>query len=201
MIKDDVSKHKRNRESITDFSDRKLHSRMKMALWIQTDVTPIHLWPMGNRASVVVMATTKTTNIFIKPLLHYIITGDPLHSRALAHSRAPLLIQPYPHCSHSRAPGEQWARLCVFTLQGCVQAARLCGGSPVIIQQATGLDAWASRVKCPARFVSHLHEIFIYIWVVYSFCLFCCLFIIVTWWYMWCIVWQVASKRKYRHVW
>ena len=27
------------------------------------------------------------------------------------------------------------------------------------IRQATGLDAWASRVKCPARFVSHLHEI------------------------------------------
>ena len=62
-----------------------------------------------------------------------IITGDPLHSRALAHSRAPLFTQPCPHCSHSRAPGEQWARLCVFTLQGCVQAARLCRGSPVII--------------------------------------------------------------------
>ena len=30
--------------------------------------------------------------------------------------------------------------------------------------------------------------IYIYIWVVYSFCLFCCLFIIVTRWYMWCIV-------------
>ena len=58
-------------------------------------------------------------------------TGDPLHSRALAHSRAPLSTQPCPHCSHSRAPGEQWARLCVFTLQGCVQAARLCRGSPV----------------------------------------------------------------------
>ena len=41
----------------------------------------------------------------------------------------------------------------------------------------------------------------VYIWVVYSFCLFCCLFIIVTWWYMWCIVWQVAIKKKYRHVW
>ena len=68
-------------------------------------------------------------------------------------------------------------------------------------RQATGLDALASRVKCPAQFVSHLHEIFIYIWVVYSFCLFCCLFIIVTWWYIWCIVSQVASKRKYRHVW
>ena len=58
-------------------------------------------------------------------------TGDPLHSRALAHSRAPLFTQPCPHCSHSRAPGEQWARLCVFTLQDCVQAARLCRGSPV----------------------------------------------------------------------
>ena len=43
----------------------------------------------------------------------------------------PLFTQPCPHCSHSRAPGEQWARLCVFTLQGCVQAARLCRGSPV----------------------------------------------------------------------
>ena len=62
-----------------------------------------------------------------------ILTGDPLHSRALAHSRAPLFTQPCPHCSHSRAPGEQWARLCVFTLQGCVQAARLCRGSPVIL--------------------------------------------------------------------
>ena len=38
------------------------------------------------------------------------------------------------HCSHSRAPGEQWARLCVFTLQGCLQAARLCRGSPVIME-------------------------------------------------------------------
>ena len=32
----------------------------------------------------------------------------------------------------------------------------------VFILQATGLDAWASRVKCPARFVSHLHDICIY---------------------------------------
>ena len=47
----------------------------------------------------------------------------------------------------------------------------------------------------------YMRYIYIYIWVVYSFCLFCCLFIIVTWWYIWCIVWQVASKRKYRHVW
>ena len=43
----------------------------------------------------------------------------------------PIVHTTVPHCSHSRAPGEQWARLCVFTLQGCVQAARLCRGSPV----------------------------------------------------------------------
>ena len=47
-------------------------------------------------------------------------------------------------------------------------------------RQATGLDAWASREKCPARFVSHLHDICIYMRFFYSFCLFCCLFIIVT---------------------
>ena len=63
-----------------------------------------------------------------------VVTGDPLHSRALAHSRAPLFTQPCPHCSHSRAPGEQWARLCVFTLQGCVQVAWLCRGSPVVVK-------------------------------------------------------------------
>ena len=42
----------------------------------------------------------------------------------------------------------------------------------------------------------HIYMRYVYIWVVYSFCLFCCLFIIVTWWYMWCIVWQVAIKKK-----
>ena len=64
------------------------------------------------------------------------------------------------------------------------------------VWQATGLDAWASRVKCPARFVSHLHEIYIYIWVVYSFCLYCCLFIIVTWWYVWCIEWASGNEEE-----
>ena len=39
-----------------------------------------------------------------------------------------------PHYSHSHAPGEQYAWLCVFTLQGCVQDAWLCRGSPVTFQ-------------------------------------------------------------------
>ena len=64
--------------------------------------------------------------------------------------------------------------------------------------QATGLDSWASRVKCPARFVSHLHEIciYMYIWFVYSLCFFYCLFITVTWWYVWCIEWASGNQEE-----
>ena len=75
-------------------------------------------------------------------ILHVLcITGDPLHSRALAHRR--------PHCSHSRVPGEQWARLCVFTLQGCVQAARLCRGSPVCMQNWLNNTTWHQTNESP----------------------------------------------------
>ena len=35
-----------------------------------------------------------------------------------------------------------------------------------------------------------------YVWVVYSFCLFCCLFIIVTWWYVWCIEWASGNQEE-----
>ena len=66
--------------------------------------------------------------------------------------------------------------------------------------QATGLDAWASRVKCPARFASHIHGIciyiYIYMWVIYSLCFFCCLFIIVTWWYVWCFEWASGNQEE-----
>ena len=49
-----------------------------------------------------------------------------------------------------------------------------------------------------ARFVSHLHEICrpTYIWVVYSLCFFCCLFITVTWWYVWCFEWASGNQEE-----
>ena len=74
---------------------------------------------------------------------------------------------------------------------GMIQCNKYC-------TQATGLDAWASRVKCPARFVSHLHEIcmYIYIWVVNSLCFFCCWFITVTWWYVWCFEWASGNQEE-----
>ena len=84
-----------------------------------------------------------------------------------------------------------------------------CKGDPPSMalftwKQATSNGSWCIGIKGEMSgtvCVTFTWDIYIYIWVVYSFCLFCCLFIIVTWWYMWCIVWQVASKRKYRHVW
>ena len=36
----------------------------------------------------------------------------------------------------------------------------------------------------------------IYIWVVYSLCFFCCLFITVTWWYVWCIEWASGNQEE-----
>ena len=44
--------------------------------------------------------------------------------------------------------------------------------------------------------MSHLHEICIYIWVVYSLCFFCCLFITVTWWYVWCFEWASGNQEE-----
>ena len=43
-----------------------------------------------------------------------------------------------------------------------------------------------------------LHEIciYIYIWVVYSLCFFCCLFITVTWWYVWYIEWASGNQEE-----
>ena len=110
------------RKSVTEVTDLRLST-------VRRSSPKIRLIPSAGAVA------NKELNVFPSWLILGSVTsnttGHPLHSRALAHSRAPLLTQPCPHCSHSRAPGEQWARLCVFTLQGCVQAARLCRGSPV----------------------------------------------------------------------
>ena len=38
--------------------------------------------------------------------------------------------------------------------------------------------------------------IYIYIWVAYSLCFFCCLFITVTWWYVWCFEWASGNQEE-----
>ena len=108
--------------------------------WNKANFVNIYFWLFPSHFKQIKMSNTSVSSVFhnfyicassLLDIWIFRFTGDPLHSRALADSRAPLFTQPCPHCSHSRAPGEQWARLCVFTLQGCVQAARLCRGSPV----------------------------------------------------------------------
>ena len=42
----------------------------------------------------------------------------------------------------------------------------------------------------------YMRYIYIYIWVVYSLCFFCCLFITVTWWYVWCIEWASGNQEE-----
>ena len=42
----------------------------------------------------------------------------------------------------------------------------------------------------------HIYMRYVYIWVVYSFCLFCCLFIVVTWWYVCCIEWASGNQEE-----
>ena len=42
----------------------------------------------------------------------------------------------------------------------------------------------------------YMRYVYIYIWVVYSLCLFCCLFIPVTWWYVWCFEWASRNQEE-----
>ena len=42
----------------------------------------------------------------------------------------------------------------------------------------------------------HIYMRYVYIWVVYSLCFFCCLFITVTWWYVWCFEWARGNQEE-----
>ena len=42
----------------------------------------------------------------------------------------------------------------------------------------------------------YMRYVYIYIWVVYSLCFFCCLFITVTWWYVWCFEWASDNQEE-----
>ena len=79
-------------------------------------------------------------------------TGDPLHSRALAHSRAPLFTQPCPHCSHNRENNEHGC-VCLrcraeCKLPGCVEDhpwVRICPKCP-------GPSTCSSRIDIQTTF-------------------------------------------------
>ena len=54
-----------------------------------------------------------------------------------------------------------------------------------------GHQGWNVR-----RGLCHIYMRYVYIWVVYSLCFFCCLFITVTWWYVWCIEWASGNQEE-----
>ena len=42
----------------------------------------------------------------------------------------------------------------------------------------------------------HIYMRYVYIWVVYSLCFFCYLFITVTWWYVWVFEWASGNQEE-----
>ena len=55
-----------------------------------------------------------------------------------------------------------------------------------------GIKSEMSGTVC----VTFTWDMYIYIWVVYSLCFFCCLFITVTWWYVWYIEWAFGNQEE-----
>ena len=64
---------------------------------------------------------------------------------------------------------------------------------------ATSNGSWCMGIKGEMSgtvCVTFTWDMYIYIWVVYSLCFFCCLFITVTWWYVWCIEWVSGNQEE-----
>ena len=67
------------------------------------------------------------------------------------------------------------------------------------ISPVTSNGSWCMGIKGEMSgtvCVTFTWDMYIYIWVVYSLCFFCCLFITVTWWYVWCIEWASGNQEE-----
>ena len=66
-------------------------------------------------------------------------------------------------------------------------------------EETTSNGSWCMGIKGEMSgtvCVTFTWDMHIYIWVVYSLCFFCCLFITVTWWYVWCIEWASGNQEE-----
>ena len=68
----------------------------------------------------------------------YIITGDPLHSRAACTQPCNVNTHSRAHCSPGARLCEQWGHGCVNNGARLCASARLCRGSPVIMTSSNG---------------------------------------------------------------
>ena len=67
-----------------------------------------------------------------------------------------------------------------------------CKEAPSNGSWCMGIKGEMSGTVC----VTFTWDMYIYIWVVYSLCFFCCLFITVTWWYVWCFEWASDNQEE-----
>ena len=67
------------------------------------------------------------------------------------------------------------------------------------LKKLTSNGSWCMGIKGEMSgtvCVTFTWDMYIYIWVVYSLCFFCCLFITVTWWYVWYIEWASGNQEE-----
>ena len=95
--------------------------------------------------------------------------------------------------SSSNSPVVQWRQtLCWRGMYG-----RTCLPASMLIPTSNG--SWCMGIKGEMSgtvCVTFTWDMYIYIWVVYSLCFFCCLFITVTWWYVWCFEWASGNQEE-----
>ena len=100
-----------------------------------------------------------------------------------------------------------------WDIQGSADARR-SKDTPEVERETTTNIAVTSHDRHKQRVLMHGHQgwnvrhglchiymryVYIYIWVVYSLCFFCCLFITmitVTWWYVWCFEWASGNQEE-----
>ena len=67
------------------------------------------------------------------------------------------------------------------------------------VYKKTSNGSWCMGIKGEMSgtvCVTFTWDMYIYIWVVYRLCFFCCLFITVTWWYVWCFEWASGNQEE-----
>ena len=94
------------------------------------------------------------------------------------------------------------------SFQGAIYPIRPCQhsimepaykGIHILITVQTSNGSWCMGIKGEMSgtvCVTFTWDMYIYIWVVYSLCFICCLFITVTWWCVWCFEWASGNQEE-----
>ena len=92
--------------------------------------------------------------------------------------QSPYKVEPSPDEVKLHRIGVKWSALCLH----------VTNKQRVLMHRHQG---WNVR-----HGLCHIYMRYVYVWVVYSLCFICCLFITVTWWYVWCIEWASSNQEE-----